>query len=93
MILGPQGLVQQIGRHPRWPPASADGVVRSSSSEQHPRRPEQLVLAEVVLESPPPPASALEVHLPTDQVGRGERGADVRVEEDRRHEKKLLLGV
>ena len=31
---------------------------------------------------PLPPASALEVHLPPDQVGRCRRGADVRVEEE-----------
>lgn len=38
-----------------------------------------------MLKPPAPPASAFEVHLPPDEVGRGCEPADVGVESDRRH--------
>jgi hypothetical protein len=42
--------------------------------QEHPRRPEQLAVDEVVLQSPAPPAVALEIHLAPDQaVGGGEQ--------------------
>src|SRR4029453_11729315 len=71
-----------------------DPRVRSNprSQSQDPRRSQAgAVLPEVVLQSPAPPASALEVRLPPDQVGRRGQGAYVGVKDERRHKRQNAL--